>query len=75
MQLQSFDVLVTDLEMPDVDGRILIANARSTVPPTSCIVVSGATIDPSTLPDCIFLAKPASADEIRNAIARKIEER
>lgn len=72
LKTRSFDVVVTDLEMSDVDGRENIALARRENRSITCIVVTGAAIVPMVLSDCVVLAKPASMDEIRRAIVRAI---
>lgn len=72
LRTRRFDVLVTDLEMPEVDGRELLALARSGNPTIACIVVTGAANVPAALVDCVVLAKPASMDDIRRAIVRAI---
>src|SRR5580692_6285327 len=41
MQESHFDVLVTDLRMPGVDGTTLLARTRVDSPDTICIVLSG----------------------------------
>ncbi len=38
---QSFDVLVTDMQMPEVDGRALLSAASGKYPEMSRIVLSG----------------------------------
>jgi len=41
MRETHFDVLVTDLRMPEVDGTTLLARTRTESPDTICIVLSG----------------------------------
>jgi HD-like signal output (HDOD) protein/ActR/RegA family two-component response regulator len=41
MREMHFDVLVTDLRMPEVDGTTLLARTRADSPDTVCIVLSG----------------------------------
>lgn len=70
LKMRRFDVLVTDLEMPEVDGRELLL-ARGGNPSIACIVVTGAANIPAMLSD-VVLAKPASMEDIRRAIFRAI---
>jgi CheY-like chemotaxis protein len=70
---QEFDLVITDIVMPNQEGFGLINEIRKTRPKLKIIVLSGR--DPETLRDArllgahITLRKPASAQEIRRSVA------
>lgn len=63
----SFDVLVTDLEMPLIDGRALIAAAAHRSSNHVCVLHTGSGIDPRLVDERV-LAKPASRDELQRLL-------
>ncbi len=69
-----FDVLVTDMRMPKMDGAALLTHARDRYPKTVRIILSGHTEDEAAyraLPIAHqFLAKPCDADMLRQTIDR-----
>ena len=69
---RSFDVVVTDLEMPVVDGATVIRAARESSP-NACIVVTdqGATAprDLENAGACLVLEKPIEYEAVHHAIA------
>ena len=72
---QTFDLLVTDMVMPKVDGATLIAHARSRMPELPVICISGYTQETvankvAELPRVHFLPKPFSLKQL----ARKVKE-
>jgi HD-like signal output (HDOD) protein/ActR/RegA family two-component response regulator len=79
MELQTFDVLVSDLTMPSMSGLELLAEAADRFPATGRIVVSGFT-DEITAAKCHILAhryytKPFSPVVLSTEIASLCEAR
>ncbi len=73
---ESFDVVVTDLRMPAMDGTALLDHVRRTYRGTARIMLSG-NIEPSL--DALgrtfahdVLAKPCSIPELRACIERQL---
>jgi signal transduction histidine kinase/DNA-binding response OmpR family regulator len=70
-----FDVVITDLGMPYVDGRKVAATVKATSPSTAVILLTGwgrRMADDNELPphvDCV-LAKPPKLAELRGALAQ-----
>jgi signal transduction histidine kinase len=65
------DVLMTDLGLPDMDGRDLASQALSNNPDLAVIIASGKA--PAALPDdprIVWLDKPYSASRLAAAISR-----
>ena len=65
----SFDLLVTDMVMPRVDGATLIRHAREVLPDLPVVCISGYTQDSvakevSELPNVHFLPKPFSLKQL-----------
>lgn len=65
----TLDLLVTDLTMPDMNGRDLAAELQRIVPGLDCIFMSGYTSDPTSLEDVSgasrhFIAKPFAMSEL-----------
>lgn len=61
----AFDVLVTDVDMPEVDGHALVAFARSLG--RVCALYTGGTVD-RLLVDVRVLVKPATSQELRQLV-------
>lgn len=70
----SFDVVVSDLRMPGMDGATLLHHIRDRYPGTARIVLSGyseAALAERAVPVAHrFLSKPCHASEFRSAIER-----
>jgi len=73
LQRESFDVVVTDLDMPGVDG-FTVARAARERHPDACVVIVTAKAEhaANVLTDagaCIIAHKPLDYDELTRAIA------
>src|SRR5688572_20357904 len=75
----AFDILITDLRMPGVDGMRVIEAARERYPGIVAIVISGY----GTLKDAVdatkrgasdFIAKPFQFDELLQKVTKALEE-
>ena len=74
------DLVITDLVMPDCDGRQLIMQMRLDYPSMPVIVISGypAALLPDAGPDgkpMPFLAKPFALDALAEEVQRLLRER
>jgi CheY-like chemotaxis protein len=70
---RTFDLLVTDLTMPGMDGRDLAGRVRATRPEVGVVFVSGYVPDGGRLeevPGAIFLPKPFTPVELLRAAGR-----
>jgi HD-like signal output (HDOD) protein/ActR/RegA family two-component response regulator len=70
----NFDVVVSDMRMPGMDGATLLGHIRDRFPDTARIVLSGySEVSLSTRASSVahrFLAKPSNATEIESTIER-----
>jgi two-component system response regulator HydG len=80
LQSEAFDVVLTDLRMPDGDGMALLESARQISPETQVIVMTAyGTIESAV--EAIrrgaydFLAKPFKEDELLLRVAKALEKR
>ncbi len=80
IQQEVFDVVLTDLRMPSVDGMDVLRSAQSLAPDTQVIVMTAyGTIE--TAVDAIrrgaydFLAKPFKEEELLLRVAKALEKR
>jgi two-component system chemotaxis response regulator CheY len=77
---QLFDVVITDLEMPQMNGRDALAEISKIAPALAAcsIVVTGGAQDPvlaawlTTLPPERVIAKPANVEDLRAAIFKLV---
>ena len=76
MQEKPFDVVVSDMRMPHMDGAELLSKVRSLYPATLRLILSGYADSDSVLrtvgPAHTYLAKPCNADILRDAIQRQL---
>ncbi len=74
MAEQGFDVVVSDMRMPEMDGAELLGRVKDKYPNTVRIVLSGQahkeTILRSIGPSHQYLAKPCDAETLRTTVAR-----
>jgi len=70
-EVNAFDVVVSDMRLPGVDGSALLTHIRSHCPDTTRIILSGyseiARIRALSIAHCV-LAKPCGGSELRAAI-------
>jgi len=78
MGAQDFDVVITDLKMPGMDGIKLLTEIKQKTPSTAVIVMTGY----STVPTAVeaikggafdYIAKPFTPDKLAGAVARAVE--
>ena len=73
-ETKSFDVVISDMRMPGMDGATLLGKIRDRYPNTSRIILSGfsdAVLATRAVPVAHrFLAKPCNASELHSAIER-----
>lgn len=71
---QTFDIIVTDMRMPGMDGAQLLEEVKKRSPQTLRMVLSGQsdreTILRSVNPAHQFLSKPCEAEELRSRLLR-----
>jgi two-component system response regulator HydG len=73
-----FDVVLTDLKMPDVDGLTILRKARETQPDAEVVMITGHG-DIKTAVEAIkqgaanYLTKPVDRDELRAIVERASE--
>jgi DNA-binding NtrC family response regulator len=74
LDAKSFDIVVTDVRMDDVDGLQVLERVQARAPRTQVIIITGyATIEVARAAmakgACHFIAKPFKPDELREALA------
>jgi HD-like signal output (HDOD) protein len=74
LEKSSFDVVITDMRMPMLDGAQLLARVKELQPRAVRLVLSGQT-DPQTALKSVFtahqfLAKPCDPDKLRSVVKR-----
>lgn len=76
LEQEEFDVVVSDLRMPGMDGIELLEHVRHMHPRTARIVLSGYAdrdmLLRSTRPAHQFLSKPCDPDDLEGALTRSI---
>ena len=74
MDLRTFDIIVTDMRMPGMDGAQLLEEVKKRSPQTLRMVLSGQsdreTILRSVNPAHQFISKPCEAEELKSRLIR-----
>lgn len=64
LERNTFDVIVADFQMPDVDGRIVLAAARCSSPNSVRVIMTAASVDPADVFAQRLAAKPIGPAEL-----------
>ena len=80
IRARAFDVIITDLRMPDVDGLTILAEAKRTRPDTEVIVVTAFSTTETAIAAMKagahdYLTKPFKIDEVGLVVDRAMEKR
>ena len=80
IKARAFDVIITDLRMPDVDGLTILAEAKRTRPDTEVIVVTAFSTTETAIAAMKagahdYLTKPFKIDEVGLVVERAMEKR
>src|SRR5688500_13752028 len=70
---QPFDVVISDMRMPMVDGAMLFKTLRAESPHTMRIMLSGSDCEAAQGDIDELLAKPCPASVLRQAIERALD--
>jgi len=78
MGAQDFDVVITDLRMPGMDGMELLTEIKHKTPSTAVIVITGYSTVPTAVEAiksgaCDYIAKPFTPDKLALAVAKAVE--
>ncbi len=78
LQERVYDVVITDLSMPEVDGMGVLTYLVEHFPETSCIIITGygtikTAVDAMRLGAYDYLCKPVESQEILMVIQRALE--
>src|ERR1700733_673715 len=76
MDLQKFDIIVTDMRMPGMDGAQLLEEVQKRSPQSLRMILSGQsdreTILRSVNPTHQYLSKPCEGEELRSRLMRAL---
>lgn len=79
MGQQAFDVVVSDMRMPEMEGAELLNHIKKLYPQTICFILSGCTDKKMILktvgPADRFLTKPCDPGELKEAISKALDAR
>lgn len=77
----AFDLVICDLQMPDVDGAAVYRAAKQVAPPRPAVLLMTGYADTSTFgdflqtTDAVVLNKPVGIDALREQVRRLVEMR
>lgn len=77
LEMESYDVVLTDINMPGLSGHDLLNHIRDTHPATPVIVISGIAVEDTAkvfdeLGAFAYFSKPFDLDEVEDAVNRAI---
>jgi DNA-binding NtrC family response regulator len=77
LEFENYDVILTDLAMPGIDGQQLLKRVQQTHPNTPVIVMSGNSSDEEgessvALGAFAYLKKPFRLEEVRETVNRAL---
>jgi two-component system response regulator PilR (NtrC family) len=80
LKAHTFDLVITDLRMPDVDGLTILAEAKRLHPDTEVVVVTAFSTTETAIAAMKagahdYLTKPFKIDEVGLVVARAMEKR
>jgi ATP-dependent Lon protease len=80
LEKNSFDVIVTDLKMENVDGMGVLGKAKEKDPSTEVIVITGYATVPTAVEamkkgSYNYLAKPFKLEEVRSTVQRALSKK
>lgn len=80
LKARTFDLVITDLRMPDVDGLAVLADAKRLHPDTEVVVVTAFSTTETAIAAMKagahdYLTKPFKIDEVGLVVARAMEKR
>ncbi len=78
LELERFDLVLTDLRMEGVDGLQVLATCRSRYPETEVIVITGfasaeSAVEAMRLGAFYYIAKPYRLDEVRKVVSEALQ--
>ena len=77
LEFEDYDLILTDLSMPGIDGQQLLKRVKQTHPDTPVIVISGNCSDEEgqssvALGAFAYLTKPFNLDEVEETVKRAL---
>jgi len=74
----SFDLVMTDLKMPDLDGMELVRTLKMEQPRTPVLIITGfasisSAVEATQLGCCNYIEKPFTPEEIAKAVSSALE--
>ena len=77
LDMESYDVVVTDINMPELSGHEILKHVQENHPSTPVIVISGirGETDPQVILDMgafAYFSKPFKLDEVEDAVNRAV---
>jgi len=77
LEMESYDVVLTDINMPGLSGHDLLNHIRATHPATPVIVISGIALEDTArvsnqLGAFAYFTKPFDLDAVEDAVNRAI---